>query len=64
MADYEDLTLETPDKVKIKAFLILQSDKTAASRPTVLLLHANAGNVVSCTIPVDPPLSVCETPLG
>jgi len=47
MAVYEDLTLTTPDKVNIKAFLILQPKEIAANRPTVLLLHANAGNVVS-----------------
>ncbi len=51
MAHYEDLTLFTPDKVKIKAFLILQPKDLAPSRPTVLLLHANAGNVVSLTSP-------------
>lgn len=56
MPKYEDLTLETPEKLKIKAYLILQgadlSGKAAEEeikrRPTVLFLHANAGNMV-CT---------------
>lgn len=55
MPRYEDLTLETPDKLKIKAYLILQGAglsseealKEAKRRPTVLFLQANAGNMVS-----------------
>lgn len=43
---YEDLELLTPDGVKIKAYLMLQQ-ADAHKRPTVLLFHANAGNVVS-----------------
>lgn len=46
MADYDELTLTSTDGVKVKAFLIKQPQDIAASRPTVLLLHANAGNVV------------------
>jgi hypothetical protein len=57
MPHYEDLTLETPDNLKIKAYLILQGatasnvgkpklNTEAASRPTILFLHANAGNMV------------------
>ncbi|KAF9385156.1 hypothetical protein CPB97_005103 [Podila verticillata] len=43
---YEDLTLVTPDKVKIKAYLIKQpDDNVARRRPTILYLHANAGNM-------------------
>ncbi|GAA5994325.1 hypothetical protein JCM5350_006545 [Sporobolomyces pararoseus] len=44
---YEELTLTTPDGVKIKAFLMLyEKDGIAAKdRPTVMLFHANAGNV-------------------
>lgn len=42
---YEDVTLLTPDAVKIKAYLLLQQSNPS-SRPTVVLLHANAGNVV------------------
>lgn len=42
---FEDVSLETPDGVKIKAFLMLQRAKPEL-KPTVLLLHANAGNVV------------------
>lgn len=43
MPDYRDLTLETPDGVKIRAFLVPQSN--ASQRPTLLYLHANAGNM-------------------
>lgn len=50
---YEDITLDTPDKLKIKAYLMLQgADKgkdvmleEAPKRPTILFLHANAGNM-------------------
>ncbi|GAA5886832.1 hypothetical protein JCM16303_005722 [Sporobolomyces ruberrimus] len=44
---YEELSLTTPDEVKIKAFLMLyeRDGIEAKDRPTVLLLHANAGNV-------------------
>ncbi|GAA5828934.1 hypothetical protein JCM3766R1_003872 [Sporobolomyces carnicolor] len=47
MPNYEELTLQTPDGIKIKAFLMLyeQDGVAAKDRPTVLLLHANAGNV-------------------
>ena len=46
---YEELKLRTPDNVEIRAYLMLQpgEDTYIQSRPTVLLLHANAGNVVS-----------------
>lgn len=51
MPHYENVELTTPDGVRIRAFLILQRETDPASvkasdRPTVLLLHANAGNVV------------------
>ncbi|KAG0330968.1 hypothetical protein BG004_001878 [Podila humilis] len=43
---YEDLTLITPDKVEIKAYLIKHPDDSIARRrPTILYLHANAGNM-------------------
>ncbi|KAF9432409.1 hypothetical protein BGZ76_010842 [Entomortierella beljakovae] len=43
---FEDLTLTTPDGVKIRAYLIKQpGDEHAKSRPTILYLHANAGNM-------------------
>ncbi|QRV78612.1 alpha/beta hydrolase family protein [Ceratobasidium sp. AG-Ba] len=63
---YTDLTFTTPDKVKIRAYLLIQrrtllsadgsvgsgeidaqgdDAEFARSRPTVLFLHANAGNV-------------------
>ncbi|CEQ41666.1 SPOSA6832_03394 [Sporobolomyces salmonicolor] len=44
---YEELTLTTPDGVRVKAFLMLhdRDGVDPSDRPTVLLLHANAGNV-------------------
>ncbi|KAF9108213.1 hypothetical protein BGX27_008423 [Mortierella sp. AM989] len=43
---YEDLTLTTSDKVKIKAYLIKHpDDNLAQARPTIFYLHANAGNM-------------------
>ncbi|KAF9160775.1 hypothetical protein DFQ27_004791 [Actinomortierella ambigua] len=43
---YEDLTLKTVDNVKIRAYLIKHpDDKVARERPTILYLHANAGNM-------------------
>ena len=42
--DGEDLTLESgPERVKIQSYLMLQANDPK-SRPTVLMLHANAGN--------------------
>lgn len=62
MPIYEDLTLESPDKLKIKAYLMLQGaglsgkagEDEAKKRPTVLFLHANAGNMVSEIAPSVP----------
>ena len=45
MESFEDITLITPDGVKIKAFVMLSGEKPEV-RPTVILCHANAGNVV------------------
>lgn len=60
--DYESLTLTTPDGEKLHAYLMAQrtrsakesvrgesqsADEVTARRPTVLFLHANAGNMVS-----------------
>ncbi|BGO94234.1 bem46 protein, variant [Rhodotorula toruloides] len=42
--DGEEVELSSADGTKIKAFVILARDKPE-ERPTVLLLHANAGNV-------------------
>lgn len=58
MPIYEDLTLESSDKLKIKAYLILQGaglagkagEEEAKKRPTVLFLHANAGNMVGLRV--------------
>ena len=58
MPIYEDLTLTTPDKIKIKAYLMLQGaaqgkqamEREAKTRPTILFLHANAGNMASLKI--------------
>jgi hypothetical protein len=54
MHSYEEIDLLTSDGVRIKAFLIMYDELeevekkgvAAESRPTVILLHANAGNVV------------------
>ncbi|SCZ87273.1 BZ3500_MvSof-1268-A1-R1_Chr2-2g04739 [Microbotryum saponariae] len=48
MPDYEQLTLHTPDGVTIRAYLLLRPDaeqEEEAPRPTILFLHANAGNI-------------------
>ncbi|GAA6054362.1 hypothetical protein JCM3770_003337 [Rhodotorula araucariae] len=47
MPDYDDVQLVAPDGVKIRAFVIPYARDGAkpSDRPTVLLLHANAGNV-------------------
>ncbi|PRQ70189.1 Alpha/Beta hydrolase fold [Rhodotorula toruloides] len=42
--DGEEVELSSADGTKVKAFVILARDKPE-ERPTVLLLHANAGNV-------------------
>lgn len=59
---FQELNLETPDGVKLHAYSMLQNkasekeiargqthqgDKVAERRPTILFLHANAGNMVS-----------------
>jgi len=44
MPSYEALDLITEDQIKLKAYLITQGSETA-SRPTLLFLHANAGNM-------------------
>lgn len=41
---FEDLSLTTPDGVAIKAYLMMQQGEKPEMRPTVVLLHANAGN--------------------
>lgn len=43
---FEDVRLRTPDGIQLRAYLMLQADEPSR-KPTVLLLHANAGNVVS-----------------
>jgi hypothetical protein len=62
MKDWEEIDLVAPDQVKTKAFVILaarRSEKNLSgkpleewrsNRPTILMLHANAGNVVSQAI--------------
>ncbi|KNE56306.1 hypothetical protein AMAG_02130 [Allomyces macrogynus ATCC 38327] len=43
---YEDVELRTPDGVKLRAYFIKpMRDEAAAARPTLLYLHANAGNM-------------------
>ena len=41
---YEDVDLTTPDGVKIKGYMILAA-KDSKRRPTVIMYHANAGNM-------------------
>ncbi|KAG1137883.1 hypothetical protein G6F37_010807 [Rhizopus arrhizus] len=44
--EYTDITLKTRDNIKLKSYIILQSDQqTAKKAPTILYLHANAGNM-------------------
>ena len=45
MPQYDEITLTTSDNVKIRAFVVLYRGERTEIRPTVLLLHANAGNV-------------------
>ena len=47
----EEVELVAPDGVKLKAFVI-KAPGDPSRRPTVLLLHANAGNVVSTLFPL------------
>lgn len=41
---FDDIELISVDGVKVRAYVMLAGDKSEL-RPTVLLLHANAGNV-------------------
>ncbi|CCG80813.1 Protein bem46 [Taphrina deformans PYCC 5710] len=45
MDGYETVMLDTPDGQKLHCYLIMQDPALAPSRPTVLLFHANAGNM-------------------
>lgn len=45
LSEYEDVTLDTPDGESLHCYLIMQTKEHAAKRPTVLLFHANAGNM-------------------
>ncbi|GAA5836507.1 hypothetical protein JCM9279_000410 [Rhodotorula babjevae] len=47
MGPFDDVELITPDGVKVRAFVIpyARDGVKPSERPTVLLLHANAGNV-------------------
>lgn len=72
--EYDNLTLQTPDGESLHAFLMPQrqisekerargeregGDETMGRRPTVLVFHANAGNMVrSVVIPYPPCLSL------
>ncbi|KAA1077649.1 hypothetical protein PGT21_014786 [Puccinia graminis f. sp. tritici] len=68
MKDWQEIELVAPDQVVTKAFVILAARRSEKSlsgkaledwrrrRPTILMLHANAGNVVSGTS-----LRACET---
>lgn len=45
MSEYESLYLDTPDGETLHCYLIMQVAKLARDRPTILLFHANAGNM-------------------
>lgn len=45
--DFEEITLLTPDDEKLHCYLIMQDASIAPQRPTVMLYHANAGNVLT-----------------
>lgn len=51
MQKYEEETLTAPDGVKLHAYTILQGadsgreEELAPKSPTILMLHANAGNM-------------------
>ena len=52
---FDEYRLTTPDHVKVHVYAILQQggpngdDKNVArTRPTILMFHANAGNMVRC----------------
>jgi fermentation-respiration switch protein FrsA (DUF1100 family) len=46
MKNFKELFLETPDKVKLHAYFILQESASVRKKaPTVLYCHANAGNM-------------------
>jgi hypothetical protein len=68
LEDYDDLTLETADGEKLRAYLLWTSDgkevvkkqaypnrKFAKTRPTVLFFHANAGNMGHRLVSKRPP---------
>ena len=74
--EYENLTLQTPDGESLHAFLMTQremsekersrgekegDEETMARRPTVIVFHANAGNMVRgafATQTILPPLTL------
>lgn len=45
MPEYEEIFLETKDAEKLHCYLITQTADVSRQRPTILLLHANAGNM-------------------
>lgn len=46
--EYEDVVLRTKDGVKITGYLMLQQQQQQqhSTAPTVIIFHANAGNMV------------------
>lgn len=42
---FENVELTTPDNEKLPCFLIKQPEEIAGDRPTILMLHGNAGNI-------------------
>lgn len=64
MAPFDEATLVTPDGVKLRAFVIpyARDGVKPSERPTVLLLHANAGNVVRFLSSSSSSSSSCPAP--
>ena len=42
---YEDIHIQTRDGEELRAYLMMQPEEIRKSRPTVYMLHANAGNM-------------------
>lgn len=45
MTEYQELYLKTTDGERLHCYTILQTSEIARERPTILLFHANAGNM-------------------
>ena len=45
MSEYEEFFLATKDSERLHCYIITQTANVCRDRPTILLLHANAGNI-------------------